>query len=139
MATVELTHEGGMRFGAHSVRGAEITLDTEGPAFSPMQLLLAALGGCTGIDVVSILKKMRQDVTDYRIEVDGVRAEDHPRVYTEITVRHIVEGNNLSPEMVERAVSLSDEKYCSVAAMLRGTATIHTEIEIAAAAGVGAD
>lgn len=138
MAIVELTHEGGMRFGALSTRGAQITLNSEGEYFSPMQLLLAALGGCTGMDVVSILKKMRQDVTGYHVEVDGVRAEDHPRVWTEITVRHIVEGNNLQREMVERAVNLSEEKYCSVAAMLKGT-TIHTEIQISQPAGIGAD
>jgi putative redox protein len=139
MATIRLMHEGGLRFTATSPRGAEITLDSDGASFSPMQLVLAALGGCSGMDVISILKKMRQDVTAYRIEVDGVRAEDHPRVFTEMTVRHIVEGINLSPAMVERAVSLSEEKYCSVAAMLQPGATIHTEIEVNAPAGVGAD
>jgi putative redox protein len=138
MAIVELTHESGLRFTALSARGAQITLNSEGEYFSPMQLLLAALGGCTGIDVVSILKKMRQDVTSYRVEVDGMRAEEHPRVWTEITVRHMVEGNNLQREMVERAVHLSEEKYCSVAAMLKGT-TIRTEIVISQPAGIGAD
>jgi putative redox protein len=81
---------------------------------------------------------MRQDVTSYRVEVDGMRAEEHPRVWTEITVRHMVEGNNLQREMVERAVHLSEEKYCSVAAMLKGT-TIRTEIVISQPAGIGAD
>lgn len=138
MAIVEVTHEGGMRFTASSSRGAQITLDSDGEFFSPMQLLLAALGGCTGMDVVSILKKMRQDVTNYRVELDGERAADHPRVWTEITVRHIVEGNGLSRDMVERAVSLSEEKYCSVAAMLTGT-VIHTKIELVQPAGIGAD
>jgi putative redox protein len=138
MAIVEMTHEGGMRFTASSSRGAQITLDSDGEFFSPMQLLLAALGGCTGMDVVSILKKMRQDVTNYRVELDGERAADHPRVWTEITVRHIVEGNGLSRDMVERGVSLSEEKYCSVAAMLTGT-VIHTEIELVQPAGIGAD
>lgn len=138
MATVELTHEGLLRFTALSSGGAQITLDSDSKDFSPMQVLLAALGGCTGMDVVSVLKKMRQDVTGYRIEVDGVRATEHPRVWTEITVRHIVQGNGLSREKVERAVQLSEEKYCSVAAMLKGT-TIHTEIELAQPAGVGAD
>lgn len=138
MAIVELTHESGLRFTALSTRGATITLDSDGEYFSPMQLLLAALGGCTGMDVVSVLKKMRQDVTGYRVELDGQRADDHPRVWTEITIRHLVEGNNLEREKVERAVSLSEETYCSVSAMLKGT-TIHTEIEISQPAGVGAD
>lgn len=138
MAIVELIHEGELRFGALSSRGAQITLDSAGEYFSPMQLLLAALGGCTGMDVVSILKKMRQDVTGYRVEVDGERAQDHPRVWTEITIRHLVEGNNIQREMVERAVNLSEEKYCSVSAMLKGT-TIHTEIVISQPAAVGAD
>lgn len=138
MATVELTHEDGLRFTALSPRGAQITLNSDSTDFSPMQVLLAALGGCTGMDVVSVLKKMRQDVTGYRIEVDGTRADDHPRVWTEITVRHIVEGNDLSREKVERAVQLSEEKYCSVAAMLKGT-PIRTEIELVQPAGVGAD
>jgi putative redox protein len=138
MATVELSHEGGMRFTALSNRGGQITLNSDSTDFSPMQVLLAALGGCTGMDVVSVLKKMRQDVTGYRIEVDGKRADDHPRVWTEITIRHIVEGNNLSREKVEHAVQLSEEKYCSVAAMLKGT-PIHTEIELVQPAGIGAD
>ncbi len=138
MAIVELTHEGELRFTALSTRGAQITLDSEGEYFSPMQLLLAALGGCTGMDVVSILKKMRQDVTGYRVEVDGVRADEHPRVWTEITIRHIVEGNNLQRAMVERAVNLSEEKYCSISAMLKAT-TIHTEIQISQPAGIGGD
>src|SRR5579884_1054142 len=139
MAIVELTHGDLMRFTAVNNAGAEIVLDGAGGQFSPMQLLLAGLGGCTGMDVVGILKKMRQDVTSYRIEVDGVRAEEHPRIYTEITVRHIFEGNNLSRDMVERAVNLSEEKYCSAYAMLKEAATIHTEVRIAEPAGMGRD
>lgn len=139
MAMVELTHEDGLRFTARNDRGGEITLNSEGAAFSPMHLTLAALGGCSGMDVVSVLKKMRQDVTGYRIEVDGVRAEEHPRIYTEITIRHIVEGIDLNPDMVERAVSLSEEKYCSVYHMLNKAATMHRELEIVEPASVGAD
>ena len=99
-------------------------------AASPMELLLIALGSCTGIDVVSILKKQRQDVTDYRIEVRGERREEFPRSYTRLEVKHILRGRQLAEQAVARAVELSDQKYCSVAATLRGTAEIVTSFEI---------
>jgi putative redox protein len=99
-------------------------------AATPMELLLLALGSCAGVDVISILKKKRQRVTDYRIEVSGERREDHPRAYTRLFVKHIVRGHGVSDQAVEQAVKLSDEKYCSVAATLRGTAEILTSYEI---------
>ena len=97
---------------------------------TPMELLLLALGSCTGVDVSSILKKKRQRVTDYRIEVSGERRDDHPRAYTRMFVKHIVRGHGVSEQAVEQAVRLSDEKYCSVAATLRGAAEIVTSYEI---------
>lgn len=99
-------------------------------AATPMELLLLALGSCTGVDVISILKKKRQRVTDYRIEVSGERRDDHPRAYTKMFVKHIVHGHGLSAQAVEQAIELSDTKYCSVAATLRGTAEIVTTYEI---------
>ncbi len=99
-------------------------------AASPMELLLIALGSCTGIDVISILKKQRQDVTDYRIEVRGERREEFPRSYTRLEVKHILRGRHLAEQAVARAVELSDQKYCSVAATLRGAAEIVTSFEI---------
>lgn len=99
-------------------------------AATPMELLLLALGSCTGIDVISILKKKRQRVTDYRIEVSGERREDHPRSYTRMFVKHIVHGRGVSPQTVAQAIELSDTKYCSVAATLRGSAEIVTSYEI---------
>ena len=99
-------------------------------AASPMELLLIALGSCTGVDVFSILKKQRQDVTDYRIEVKGERREEFPRSYTRLEVKHILRGRNLAEQAVARAVELSDQKYCSVAATLRGPAEIVTSFEI---------
>jgi putative redox protein len=99
-------------------------------AATPMELLLIALGSCTGVDVISILKKQRQDVTDYRIEVRGERREDFPRSYTRLDVKHILRGRGLSEHSVARAVELSDQKYCSVAATLRGAAEIVTSYEI---------
>ena len=99
-------------------------------AATPMELLLLALGGCTGVDVISILRKKRQQISDYRIEVSGERREEHPRAYTRLFVKHIVRGRSVSKDAVERAIELSDQKYCSVAATLRGTAEIITSYEI---------
>ena len=99
-------------------------------AAMPMELLLIALGSCTGVDVISILRKKRQQVTDYRIEVTGERREDFPRSYTRLEVRHIVRGRDISEQAVASAIELSDTKYCSVAATLRGSAEIVTSYEI---------
>lgn len=99
-------------------------------AASPLELLLLALGGCTGVDVISILKKKRQHVTDYRIEVHGDRREEVPRSYTKLYVKHIVTGRGVSEQAVARAIELSDQKYCSVAATVRGVAEIVTSYEI---------
>jgi len=99
-------------------------------AATPMELLLIALGSCTGVDVISILKKKRQKVTDYRIEVSGERREEFPRSYTQLNVKHIVRGRGLSEAAVALAIELSDQKYCSVAATLRGSAEIVTSYEI---------
>src|SRR5260370_42605759 len=90
-------------------------------AATPMELLLIALGSCTAVDVISILKKKRQQVTDYRVEVSGVRREDHPHSYTRLDVKHIVRGHAVSAQAMARAVELSDAKYCSVAATLLGS------------------
>jgi len=97
---------------------------------TPMELLLLALGSCTGVDVMSMLQKGRQKVTDYRIEVNGERREDFPRSYTRLFIKHIVRGHGISEQAVARAVKLSEEKYCSVGASLRGTAEIVTSYEI---------
>lgn len=99
-------------------------------AASPMELLLIAVGACTAVDVVSILEKKRQIVTDYKIEVTGERRDEHPRAFTKIYVHHIVYGRSVSAQAVERAIRLSDEKYCSVAATVRPTAQVQTSFEI---------
>lgn len=99
-------------------------------AGTPMELLLLALGGCTGVDVISILRKKRQQISDYRIEVSGERREEHPKAFTRLFVKHIVRGHGVSKDAVERAIELSDQKYCSVAATLRGAAEIITSYEI---------
>src|SRR3712207_4657766 len=99
-------------------------------AASPMELLLLALGGCTAVDVVSILKKKREQLTDYRVEVRGERRTEHPRAYTRLEVRHILRGRGLSEKAVAQAIELSETKYCSVAATLRPAAEIVTSFEI---------
>src|SRR5881394_3087464 len=117
------------------------TIETDshrGSAASPMELFLLALGGCTGVDVIDILRKKRQHVTDYRIEVHGDRREEFPRAYTRLYVKHIVRGSGVSEKAVARAIELSDQKYCSVAATLRGTAEILTSYEIIEDTAAGA-
>ncbi len=99
-------------------------------AATPMELLLVALGGCTAVDVESILKKKRQQVTDYRVEVRGERRDEHPRAYTRIEVRHVVRGRGVSAAAVASAVELSETKYCSVAATLRPGVEIVTTYEV---------
>lgn len=99
-------------------------------AASPVELLLMAVGSCMAIDVISILEKKRQAVTDYRVEVTGERRDEHPRSFTKINVHHIVYGRNVSEHAVINAIELSDTKYCSVAATLRPTAEITTSFEI---------
>lgn len=116
-----------------SPSGHSISLDTDsarsvGP--SPVELLLIALGSCTGVDVITILKKKRQRVTKYRVEVSGKRRDEHPRNFTSMTVRHILSGTSINPTAVSQAIELSTEKYCSVAATLRPTVEIHSTFEI---------
>lgn len=106
------------------------TNSARGSAASPLELLLMALGGCTGVDVVSILKKKRERLASYRVEVRGERREEYPRSFRRIEVRHILRGYGLSEKAVADAVALSDQKYCSVAATIRPTAEIVTTIEI---------
>lgn len=120
-----------------SASGHAQIIDTKGDrksAASPLELLLLAVGACTAVDVVSILQKKRQLVTDYRIEINGDRRDEHPRAFTKINIHHIVYGRNVSEQAVERAVELSDTKYCSVAATVRPTAEIVSSFEIVEAA-----
>ena len=83
-----------------------------------MELLLVGLGGCTGMDVISILRKKRQQVTGYEVHVSGIRAEENPMVFVEISVEHIITGHDIQPEAVARAIQLSEERYCGAGAML---------------------
>lgn len=130
-AVVELV--GNDLFGGRTPSGQVVAIDTDrerNSAPSPMELLLVALGSCTGVDVVSILKKKREDVTGYRVEVRGQRREEHPRSYRRMEVHHIVTGRKISARSVAQAIELSEQKYCSVAATLRPTAEIVSSYEI---------
>ena len=96
----------------------------------PMEMLLLGMGGCTAADIVHILKRSRQSVTDCVVELDAERAAEGPKVFTRIHVHFIVTGNHLSENQVKRAVQLSAEKYCSASLMLAKTAAITHDYEI---------
>jgi putative redox protein len=96
----------------------------------PMETVLAGTGGCTAYDVVTILRKARQDITDCVVEVEAERAAQDPKVFTRIHFHFIVAGNNLDAKHVERAIQLSAEKYCSASIMLGKTAAITHDYEL---------
>jgi putative redox protein len=123
--------ETGLRFHAQATSGYHVTLDSrevnggQGSGFSPMEMLLVGLAGCTGMDVLSILRKKRQDVTAYEVRVQGIRADEHPKVFVEINVEHLVTGHAIQPAAVARAIELSETRYCGAEAMLGKVASIH--------------
>ncbi|MDQ3303377.1 MAG: OsmC family protein [Actinomycetota bacterium] len=125
VTNMTIQHLGGERYVGHNEARDQIIIDGEDVALGvrPMEALLAALGTCTAFDVVSILAKRRTPVESYRIELEGERAEEHPRRYTRIVVRHVVSGEGITQASLDRAVNLSHEKYCSV------SATLNAEIE----------
>lgn len=113
--------------------GHALIIDSKGDrrsGYSPLEMLLVSVAACTAADVVSILEKKRQKVTAYNVQVSGTRADDHPRKFTAFHVHHIVQGRSVSEKAVADAVALSDQKYCSVAATVRPTATITTSYEV---------
>jgi putative redox protein len=96
----------------------------------PMELLLLGMGGCTQFDVLLILRKARQDITDCVVELEAERADKEPKVFTRIHAHFVVSGRGLDPKHVERAIRLSAEKYCSASIMLGATAEITHDFEI---------
>ena len=96
----------------------------------PMEMLLLGMGGCTSFDVMNILRKSRERVTDCRVELEAERADTDPKIFTRIHAKFVVTGKDLSPAKAERAVSLSAEKYCSASIMLGASATITHSVEI---------
>lgn len=127
---------GGASFVGESESGHSVVMD--GAAESggrnigarPMEVVLIGMGGCTAFDVVHILRKGRHDVTDCTAHLDAERAATDPKVFTRIHVHFVVSGKELRPEVVERAVKLSAEKYCSASIMLAKTAVITHDFEI---------
>lgn len=116
-----LHYAGDQRYSGRNEAGDRIVIDGSDDVslgVRPMEALLASLGSCTAFDVVEILAKRRTPVEGYRIEVSGERADNHPRRYTRIHVRHVVSGEGITQKSLERAVELSQDKYCSVAASL---------------------
>lgn len=95
---------------------------------SPKRLMLVGLAGCTGIDVVSILEKMKVSFSDFTIDVQAALSEDHPKIYKEVTITYKIKLADEDRPKMERAVKLSDEKYCGVAAMFRAFAKMHAHI-----------
>ena len=126
----------GMLMVGKSHSGHSITMD--GPTeiggdnlgVRPMEMLLLGVAGCTMIDVVTTLKKMRQDLTNCETKLSAERADEHPKVFTDIHIQFIVKGQDLDPKKVEKAITLSAEKYCSASIMLGKTASITHDFEI---------
>jgi putative redox protein len=96
----------------------------------PMEMLLIGTGGCTSFDVISILKKSRQAVSDCYVELDAERAENDPKVFTKIHMHFVIKGKGIKPEVVGKAIKLSAEKYCSASIMLGQTAVITHDFEV---------
>ncbi len=106
-----------------------ILLAGNGKVMSPMKALLASLGGCTGIDVLMILKKMREDVKEVNVYMDYERSKNYPKIYTKIHLKYVIVGR-VKKESVEKAIKLSKEKYCSISAMLSKSTQITRSYEI---------
>jgi putative redox protein len=132
MDTARVQWVGQERFIAQSPSGHMVAMDSDrasNGAPSPMELLLIALGACTATDIVSILAKKRQKLDSLEVEVSGERSEAPPRVWTKLEILYKLRGV-LEETAVQHAVHLSEEKYCSVAAMLGKTAAITSRIQI---------
>lgn len=110
--------------------GATPDLGGDDDGFRPMELVLLGLAGCTAMDVISILRKKRQHVTGFEVQAHAERAEAHPKVFTDVTIKYIVEGINIDPAAVIRAIELSETKYCPAQAMLVQAVPIKHEYEI---------
>ena len=122
----------GLHFEGAVGSGNTLAMDGEaGPnGFSPMELLVVGLAGCTGMDVIDILRKKRQAVTEFEVNVRGDRHEEHPKCYSEMFVEYVVRGHHIDPKAVERSIELSQTKYCSVSATLAKGVKITTSYRI---------
>ena len=128
--TAHATWDTGMRFDVETGTKHHIILDSsvegggEDSGARPMELLLVALASCSGMDIVSILRKKRQDVKVYEVFVHGARTDTYPQIFTEITVEHVLTGHDISPTATQQAIDLTEERYCGVGAMLGATARV---------------
>lgn len=126
----------GMSFLGESGSGHSVLMDGPPEAGGqnlgprPMEMLLMGTGGCAAFDVVLILKKSRQDISNCRVEIEAERAQEEPKVFTRIHFHFILTGKQLKPEQVERAIKLSAEKYCSASIMLGKTAELTHDFKI---------
>jgi putative redox protein len=124
MIEAKVTLVSDMQFSGKSDSGHTLTMDADDSSggrnagFRPMELLLVGFGGCSGMDVISILRKKRQQVTGLEINVKGEKTDDYPKVYKQVHIEYIVKGKGVEKEAVERAIALSLDKYCSVGATL---------------------
>ncbi len=131
-----VTWKSKMAFRGISDSQIEVPLDAavehggENSGLRPMELIAIGLAGCSGMDVISILQKKRQEVADFEISVQAERSTEHPRVFTSIKIEYVISGKNIDPSAVNRAVDLSLEKYCSVHAMLKKSVPIEHSIVI---------
>ena len=127
----------GQRFSGTTDTGHGVIIDASGDdtphgktAPSPMQYILMGVGGCSAIDVLHILQRGRENVTDVVVDVEGTRADTDPKVFTDLHMIYTVTGKNISEAKVKRAVELSGEKYCSASVMIGQVANITKEIRI---------
>lgn len=120
----KVTWQENMAFTGMAESGFEVQLDAkqgvggEGRGFIPMELMALSMAGCTAMDVISILRKKRQDVTGFEVRVEAPRAEEHPKVFTRATIEYLVTGHNVMESAVVRAIELTSESYCPAQAML---------------------
>jgi putative redox protein len=134
--SVSLTWQSGFRFTSRDANGHEITVDApehDGDSYEgmmPASLLLSALAGCSGIDVVNILKRQRQQVSGIEVNVDGKQQPAPPWVMDEIEIEYVITGKDLNEHSVQRAIELSEEKYCFVGATLKGKSKITSRYRI---------
>ncbi|MCK5287203.1 MAG: OsmC family protein [Thermodesulfovibrionia bacterium] len=130
MAKSKITFTDGMQFVGVADSGHAVVMDApasvggNNTGANPMELLLMAFGGCSGMDVISILRKKKQNVSKLELDVEGEMAKDHPHMYTSMHIEYMVTGKNISEDAVKRAIELSLEKYCSVGATLGKAAKI---------------
>jgi putative redox protein len=131
-----LAWQGNFRFVARNEKGLSVDFDAPVPnggeeaALSPMENVLASLAACSSYHVVSILRKKRQEFSDYSVEMTADRRDEPPRVFTRIHLKYIVRGKKISEEAVKSAIKLSEEKHCSVAGMLKSAVEITSSYEI---------